>query len=158
MTSSPPVPRMAAPSISSVFASTTIFMKPWVSPFSTARSTLVMGRLPTSALRPVLRTSASVRPARPSGGVDVQRIGRDAIAHPARVAIDKIRRDNLAIVERGVRERALAVAITERPDTRRAGAQLIIDDDVAALVPTFEIKLAIQGSERFFSPDKGGEG
>ena len=34
----------------------------------TARATLVIGRLPTSARRPVWRTSASVRPARPSGG------------------------------------------------------------------------------------------
>src|SRR5215469_5535266 len=31
-------------------------------------------------------------------------------------------------------ESALAVAVAECPDTRRAGLQLIVDDDVAALV------------------------
>jgi hypothetical protein len=29
---------------------------------------------------------------------------------------------------------ALAVAVTQRPDPRRAGAQLIVDNDVAASV------------------------
>src|SRR5436305_712670 len=44
MTSSPPVPRTAAPKISLVSASTRIFIKPWVSPFSTARATRAIGR------------------------------------------------------------------------------------------------------------------
>ena len=59
---------MAAPRICSVSASTTTFMKPWVSPFSTARPTRVIGRLPTNAFRPDRRTSSTVIPARPSGG------------------------------------------------------------------------------------------
>jgi len=33
-----------------------------------------------------------------------------------------------------VRERTLAVAVTERPDARNVGAQLIVDLDVAAFV------------------------
>ena len=43
-------------------------MKPRVSPFSTARLTRVIGRVPTSTRRPEARASASVIPARPSGG------------------------------------------------------------------------------------------
>ena len=35
---------------------------------------------------------------------------------------------------RGVGEGALAVAVAERPDARRSGLQLVIDDDVAALI------------------------
>ena len=68
MTSSPPTPRIAAPRISSVCASTTTLMKPSVWPFSIARPTRVIGRLPTNAFRPDLRTSSTVMPARPSGG------------------------------------------------------------------------------------------
>src|ERR1700690_1494739 len=68
MTSSPPVPRMAAPSICLVSASTQIFMNPWVSPFSYARLTRIMGDLVNSARRPDFRISASVMPQRPSGG------------------------------------------------------------------------------------------
>ena len=68
MTSSPPVPRIAAPRMAPVSASTAIFMNPWVSPFSTARPTRVIGRLAMSALRPLLRISPSVIPTRLSGG------------------------------------------------------------------------------------------
>ena len=68
ITSSPPVPSIAAPRISCVFASTTIFIKPLVSPFSTARPTRLIGRLPTSTEWPLRLASDSVRPARPSGG------------------------------------------------------------------------------------------
>src|SRR5207302_1444037 len=67
-TSSPPTPRMAAPRISCVSASTTILMKPCVSPFSMARATLVIGRVPTRMRFPKCHASASVIPARPSGG------------------------------------------------------------------------------------------
>ena len=46
-------PHRGSPSVS---ASTTICMNPCVSPFSTARPTLVIDRLPTSARRPDART------------------------------------------------------------------------------------------------------
>lgn len=61
-------PRMAASRICSASASMTIFMKPCVSNLSTVLPTRVVGRLPTSALRPDARTCATVMPARPSGG------------------------------------------------------------------------------------------
>ena len=44
------------------------FMKPSVSPFSLARPTRVIVRVPISSLRPALRASVSVMPARPCGG------------------------------------------------------------------------------------------
>src|SRR5262249_38499201 len=56
------------------------------------------------------------------------------IAYAARVVIEKIRSDNFGIVKRRVRKRALAVAISQRPDTRDLGAQLIVDLDVSAFV------------------------
>ena len=43
-------------------------MKPFVSPFSYARLTSSISMVAISAGRPDLRTSASVMPARPSGG------------------------------------------------------------------------------------------
>ena len=49
-------------------ALTTIFMNPWVSPFSTARLTLTIGRFATSAGSLLSRTCRSVVPARPKGG------------------------------------------------------------------------------------------
>ena len=52
----------------SVSASTSTFMKPWVSPRSRARPTRVIGITPTSAGLPAARTSASLMPTRPSGG------------------------------------------------------------------------------------------
>src|SRR5215510_14974206 len=50
--SSPPAPKIAAPRIFFVSASTAIFISPCVSPFSMARPTLVIGRCPTRSLRP----------------------------------------------------------------------------------------------------------
>ena len=64
-------------------ASTAIFMKPCVSPFSSARPTRVIGRMPISARRPDLRISASVIPARPSGGSMNSAVRRAAVADPA---------------------------------------------------------------------------
>ncbi|MNL54879.1 hypothetical protein D3C87_1782460 [compost metagenome] len=68
MASSPPVPRIEAPRIFRVSASAISFMKPCVSPFSTARPTWDIGRVPTRIFLPVSRACFSVRPTRPSGG------------------------------------------------------------------------------------------
>ena len=57
-------------------------MKPCVSPFSTARPTLVMGRLPISAFRPLLQNLGLGHPGAAQRRIDVQRIGRNAVAHP----------------------------------------------------------------------------
>ena len=52
-----------------ISASTMIFMKPSVSPFSTsAAESAVMGRDPIRSRLPVARASASLSPTRPSGG------------------------------------------------------------------------------------------
>src|SRR5207248_878878 len=108
MTSSPVTPRIAAPRISLVSASTITFMKPWVSPFSTARATRAIGRVATNALRPDAFTWASVMPARPSGGsmnsaaagrhrADCgQRVGSDYL--PARIGTGQADSDAVALV------------------------------------------------------------
>ena len=134
MASSPPTPRIAAPRICLVSASTAIFMKPCVSPFSTARPTRVIGRMPTSALRPDLRISVSVMPARPSGG-SMKRPYAVMRSRTLRcVAVQQVVGDDLVVVVRGVGERAAPVAIADRPDAGHAGVQLVVHGDVAACV------------------------
>ena len=50
------------------------------------------------------------------------------------VSVKKIVRDNFIIVIRSMRERAAPVAVSQRPDAGHVGLQLIVNDDVAALV------------------------
>jgi hypothetical protein len=101
-------------------ASARTFINPAVSPFSTARPTLNLG----------LRHS---RPA--ERRIDIERVGGNAVADPARVAVEEVCGDDLEIIVGGVGEGAFAVAVAERPHSRHVGAQLIVDDDVAAFVP-----------------------
>src|SRR4029079_9158001 len=66
--------------------------------------------------------------------VDVEGVGGDPIAHPARIVLEQIRDHDLGVVVRSVRERALAVAVAECPDSRDTSAKLVVDHDVAAPV------------------------
>src|ERR1700691_1820483 len=50
------------------------------------------------------------------------------------VSVEKIVRNDLVVVIGSMRKGAAAVAVPQRPDTRHVGLQLIVDDDVAALV------------------------
>ena len=63
-----------------------------------------------------------------------RRVRLNPVAHPARIVVQQIRRHDLRVVPRRVRERALPVAIAERPDPRHARSQLVVHDDVAAVV------------------------
>jgi hypothetical protein len=67
--------------------------------------------------------------------IDIERVGRNAVADPARPAIEEVCRDDLEIIVGGVSEGAFAVAVAERPHSRHVRAQLIADYDVASLVP-----------------------
>ena len=67
--------------------------------------------------------------------IDIERIGRNAVADPARPAVEEVCRDDLEIIIGGVGEGAFAVAVAERPHPRHVRAQLIVDDYVASLVP-----------------------
>ncbi len=134
MTSSPPVPRIAAPRIAPFSASTTIFMNPWVSPFSTARADARHRPLADERASPALANLRLRHAGAAERRIDVERVGGDPIAHPARIVLEQVRDDDLAVVVRSVRERALAVAVAERPDPRDARAELVVDHDVAALV------------------------
>ena len=51
----------------------------------------------------------------------------------ARIIVQKIRPDNFSIVEGRVGECAFPVAIPQRPDSREAGVQLVINDNVPRL-------------------------
>src|SRR5271166_4351907 len=66
--------------------------------------------------------------------VSVKRVRGDAVAEPAGVVVEQIRRDDLEIVIGGVRKRASAVAVAERPDPRYIGTQLVVDHNVTVLV------------------------
>ena len=134
MASSPPVPRIAAPRIFRVSASTTTFMKPCVSAFSMARPTFVMGRVPTRSGRPLARASVSVAPTLPERRIDVERVRRHAVAQATLLAVEEVRGQDLEVVVRGVREGAAAVAVAERPDAGHVGRELVVDRDVAARV------------------------
>jgi hypothetical protein len=81
--------------------------------------------------------------------------------------VEQIRSDDLEIVLRGVGEGALAVTVPERPDARRRGLQLVVDDDVAALIaahPGFvEIQIVgirptADGQQQMRASDFGGAG
>src|SRR6516165_5465781 len=132
--SSHPGPSNEAPRISLLSPSTRMRIKPCVSPFfdgaGNARHRPLAGQHPAPAVACLGQGHANAAQWR----VSVKGIGGDALADPARILVEQIRRDDLEIVVRGVGEGALAVAVTERPDARCGGLQLVIDDDVAMLV------------------------
>ena len=116
------------------FASTTIFIKPAVSPFSRhgPRGSSAASRPgPNGRGAPGLRFGEAGAAER---RVDVERVGRNAIRYPPGRAVEQVGRDDLEIVVRRVREGAFAVAVAQRPDPRDVRLQLVVHDDVAALV------------------------
>jgi hypothetical protein len=94
-------------------------MNRWISPFSTARPTLVMGRFTMSAGSFRSRTCRSVIPA-PQGGIDVECIGGHAIGDTTAIVVEKVRGADLEVVVGSMREGAFAVAVPECPDARGA--------------------------------------
>src|SRR3546814_19350159 len=66
--------------------------------------------------------------------VDVERVAADALAELAMLAVEQVGRYDLEVVVRGVRERAAAVAVAQRPDARRAGTQFVVAGAVAAFI------------------------
>jgi hypothetical protein len=66
--------------------------------------------------------------------IGVERVGRDAVAHPSLIVVEKIRCHDLEIIPRRVRERALTIAVAHRPDTGNVGPQLVIHQDIPARV------------------------
>src|SRR3954468_15194103 len=70
----------------------------------------------------------------PERRIGVERIDRDAIGpFAARVRKEVVRHD-LVVVVRGMGEGALAVAVAQGPHVRIAGAERLVDLDIAALV------------------------
>ena len=66
--------------------------------------------------------------------IDIERVAQNAIAHAPPLAVQQICGDDLEVVIGRMGEGAAAIAVAERPDARHAGAQFVIDDDVAARV------------------------
>ena len=123
MASSPPGPRISRRrECAGLSPSMAInFMKPCVSPFSRR------GRPGSSAgpdehlATPAFAISASVSPTRPSGGSMYSGVGRHPVVY-LRGGSEQVVRDDLVVVVRGMRERALAVAVAQRPDVGRGSA------------------------------------
>src|ERR1700756_5716150 len=107
-----------------------------------ARHRPLAGQHPTPAVACLGQTHADPTQRR----VGVKGIGGDALADPARIVVEQIRRDDLEIIVSGVGESALAIAVAESPDTWRSGLQFAVYGDVATLVaahPGFvEIEIA----------------
>ena len=66
--------------------------------------------------------------------IDVEGVTRNAIADAPPLAVQQVRSHNLKVVIGRMGEGAATVAVAKRPDVGCAGAQTIIDDDVAACV------------------------
>ncbi len=70
-------------------------MKPCVSPRSLARPTRVIGIVPTSAGVPRARTSRLGHADAPERRIDEERVGGDAVADAAAVAVEQVGGDDL---------------------------------------------------------------
>src|SRR5271170_225986 len=66
--------------------------------------------------------------------IGVERVGRDAVAHSSLIVVEKIRRHDLEIIPRRVRERASTIAVAHRPDTGNVGTQLVVHLDIPSRV------------------------
>ena len=110
-------------------------MKPKVSPFSMARETRVMARLPMSA-RTFRGRALLIRACRrgpEAGQCRARSMGMRSLTL-ARGTVEQVVGDDFVVVVRGVGEGGAAVAIAEREDVRNVGAELIVDGDVSARV------------------------
>src|SRR5262249_48343223 len=63
--------------------------------------------------------------------IDVERVRGNAVGYAARFAFEEIAGSNLVVVVGGVGEGAAAIAIAERVDAGRAGAQCVVHLDEA---------------------------
>ena len=77
----------------------------------------------------------------PERWIDIERIGRYAIAYSAWILLEKVGCDDLEIIVGGVGEGALAVAVAHGPDSRDICAQLIVDADIAVLVMGYSCRI-----------------
>ena len=93
--------------------------------------TLSDQHLPAAGLAELPAASRSSRPAPAADRCTTRRSVMRSLTLRGSL-IQQIRRDDLEIVIGRVRERALAVAISHRPDAGNVGAKLIVDLDVAA--------------------------
>lgn len=66
--------------------------------------------------------------------IDKQAVIGNAVGYAARIVIEEVGGDNLAIVVGGVGEIATAIDLADRPDAGHVGTQLIIHPDEAALI------------------------
>ena len=93
-----------------------------------------MGRVPMSAGLPDLRTSRFGEADAPERWVHVEGVGRGCGRRRGGLVVEQVGGDDLEVVVGGVGEGALAVAVAQGPDAGDAGAELVVDVDVAVLV------------------------
>jgi hypothetical protein len=66
--------------------------------------------------------------------IDVQRVGGNAVTDAPLIVVRQIGSYNLEVVVGGMRERALAVAVSKGPGPWDIRAEFIVNDDVSLLV------------------------
>ena len=130
MTSSPPVPRIAAPrsvcfGIDGDFDEALSFALLDSSAHSLHR---LFGGVPFARTCESPPPSCRIDPAADRYRGRTSGFDRTPGADP----VQEIVGNDLVVVVRGMREGALAIAVAERPDARHAGAKLVVDHDVAA--------------------------
>jgi hypothetical protein len=110
------------------------FMNPFVSPFSIALPTRVIGRLETRSGAARLASLRLRQADPPERRVHEKGIRGDAVAHASRGALEQVRGDDLVVVIGRMREGTPPVAIAQRPDSLGTGGECLVHGDVASRV------------------------
>src|SRR5262249_46784307 len=66
--------------------------------------------------------------------INIERVALDTVANAPAIIIKQIAGNDLIIVVRSMCKGSLTVAVSQSPDSRHAGTQLIVDNDVSPLV------------------------
>src|SRR5215469_10486285 len=73
-------------------------------------------------------------PDSPQRRIGKESIDRQAVAHSPRIVVQQVRRDNLEVVVRRMRESSSSIAVAHRPYSRNVRTKLVIHHDVAMFI------------------------
>ena len=112
MISPPSTPKMAQPRICCVSASTMAFMKPRVSPVSSARGTSIHGHFRHAEIAPLFSGLGLAHANTPKLGIDEDGIGDQAILRAGAAMLQQVGAQNADVIVRDVGERRAPFHIT----------------------------------------------
>lgn len=117
-------------------ASTSIFMKPRVSPASRApdpgHHPLTHQHVLSRCLRLPCRHADAAQ-----WRVDEQSVAENPVARPARLVVEQVCVHNLIVVVTGMGEGTSAIHLSDRPDTFDTGSQCLVNTDETAIVDIY---------------------